>query len=127
MRDATELKRALARESIAAMVAMRTTGQMPTPESAPTLMAVWQAARDKLLLAGVDKAPAIFHYEGLRCLYSALWNDWGQLERFYLHDSRKGVLLLAGDTNGPVFRAPSGQAQAVHMPSQHTTNSKVHP
>lgn len=127
MKTATDIKRALARESLVAMVAMRTTGQGPTVESSPTLMAVWQAARDGLVHGGVDKSPATFQYEGLKCLYGALWNGRGQLERFYLHDRVKGVLLLTGDMNGPVFRAPKAQAQAASMPSPPITDSKVHP
>lgn len=123
MRAAADLKRALAHESLQALAKLRSTGEPPTAETAPTLMAVWQSARDKLLKGGAMKSPETFTFEGLKCLFGVLWGAHGQLERFYLRDRYTGYVLLSGDTNGPAFFASRTPAKntAESAPSNGTT------
>lgn len=105
LRTAPELKAAIERESRHALAHLRSTGEVPSSETAPLLMAVWQAARDKLLTHGEFGVYEVFHFRGLRCLVASVW-DGGRLDRFYLRDRFTGRLLLAGTAHGLLLVLP---------------------
>ena len=126
----SDFKTALALESLRAVARLRKTGEAPTDETAPRLMAIWRGARNKLTGVGMDCAVSVYTFKGLRFQASSIYGRDGRLHRFYLRDYFSGALVLTGDDDGPVFLpqshdsigdpVPRNQAVSIGMGSTHT-------
>ena len=126
----SDFKTALALESLRAVARLRKTGEAPTDETAPRLMAIWRGARNKLTGVGMDCAVSVYTFKGLRFQVSSIYGRDGRLHRFYLRDYFSDALVLTGDDDGPVFLpqshdsigdpVPRNQAVSIGMGSTHT-------
>ena len=112
----SDFKTALALESLRALARLRKTGEAPTAETAPRLIAIWRAARDKLTSVGIDHAVSVFAFKGMRFQVSSIYGRDGRLHRFYLRDYFSGALVLTGDNDGPVFFPDRPNAIAAPSP-----------
>ena len=77
----SDFKTALALESLRAVARLRKTGQAPTDETAPRLMAIWRGARNKLTGVGMDCAVSVYTFKGLRFQVSSIYGRDGRLHR----------------------------------------------
>ncbi len=112
----SDFKTALALESLRAVARLRKTGEEPTDETAPRLMAIWRGARNKLTGVGMDCAVSVYTFKGFRFQVSSIYGRDGRLHRFYLRDYFSGALVLTGDNDGPVFCPDSRNAIASSSP-----------
>ena len=112
----SDFKTALALESLRAVARLRKTGEAPTDETAPRLMAIWRGARNKLTGVGMDCAVSVYTFKGLRFQASSIYGRDGRLHRFYLRDYFSGALVLTGDNDGPVFFPDRPNAIAAPSP-----------
>lgn len=103
---AKDLKRQLATESLQALIRLRQTGQPPSSDDSPLLMAIWQAARDAFIAEGPSRCRFAHRHQSLQFLVTTSWGVDNDLLKFLLHDKLTGSLLLVGDANGPVFPPP---------------------
>jgi hypothetical protein len=116
LRTAPELKAAIAREWRHALACLQSTGEVPSPDTAPLLLTMWKAARDKLMAYGEHGIYELFQFRGLHCLVASVWYG-KKLDRFYLRDRYTGRLLLAGTANGLLLVPPdSPQGKDAHHP-----------
>lgn len=121
----SDFKTALALESLRAVARLRKTGEAPTDETAPRLMAIWRGARNKLTGVGMDCAVSVYTFKGLRFQVSSIYGRDGRLHRFYLRDYFSGALVLTGDNDGPVFCPNSRNAIGASSPRSQAVSSDI--
>lgn len=95
------LKERLSGELVEVAARVRATGEAPTAETAPLLMRLWTAARNKLGKDAHSHGNDAMYFHGARLQIFSLWGNHGFLRKFYLRDYITGDLLLIGDPWGP--------------------------